>query len=106
VVYRKGELSKGSIDRGWPHQVGLPACRVNGANYVTVHLFCDAEKLSLCVRGHWFRRDGEDHIVFCFAKREDADRFAQKFGGEHMTPATRPPWIEKRKRVSESPDLL
>lgn len=97
MVYRKGELSKASIDRGWPHQVALPACRVNGANYVTVHLFCDDEKLSLCVRGHWFRRDGEDHIVFCFAKPEDADKFAQRFGGEHMRPETRPPWIEKRK---------
>ena len=49
MVYRKGELSKASIDRGWPHQVALPACRVNGANYVTVHLFCDNEKLSRCV---------------------------------------------------------
>jgi hypothetical protein len=99
VVYRKGELSKGGVDSGWPHQVALPACRVNGANYVTIRLFCDDEKLSLCVRGHCFRRDGQDHIVFCFAKREDADRFAQRFGGEPMTPATRPPWIEKRKKL-------
>jgi hypothetical protein len=42
---------------------------------------------------------GEKHIVFCFATREDADQFAQKFDGEQMTPATRPPWIEKRKKA-------
>jgi hypothetical protein len=45
-----------------------------------------------------FRRNDEEHIVFCFATREDGDKFAQKFGGEYMTPATRPPWIEKRKK--------
>ena len=25
MVYRKGELSKGTIDREWPHQVAVPA---------------------------------------------------------------------------------
>ena len=97
MVYRKGELQKWEIDSKWPHQVALPAERVNGANYVTIHRFCDDEKLSLCKRGHWFRRDGRDHIVFCFATRDDADKFFARFGGEHMTPETRPPWIEKRR---------
>jgi hypothetical protein len=41
VVYRKGELSKGKIDREWPHQVALPAQRCIGQNYVTIHLFCE-----------------------------------------------------------------
>jgi hypothetical protein len=50
------------------------------------------------VRSHWFSREGQDHIV-CFAAQEDADTFAQKFGSEHMTSATRPPWIEKRKKL-------
>jgi hypothetical protein len=27
VVYRRGELSKHTIDRDWPHQVALPAYR-------------------------------------------------------------------------------
>ena len=77
--------------------VALPAERVNGANYVTIPLFCDDEKLSLCQRGHWFRRDGQDHIVFCFATRDDADKFFARFGGEHVTPETRPSRIEKRR---------
>jgi hypothetical protein len=54
VVYRKGELSKGTMDRQWPHQVALPAARCSGHNYVTVRLFC--EDLSLCPRTHSFRR--------------------------------------------------
>ena len=86
--------------------MALPAERVNGANYVTIHLFCADEKLSLCQRGHWFRRDGRDHIVFCFAKRDDADKFFAKFGGEHMTPETRPPWIEKQKNKLKEPARL
>jgi hypothetical protein len=34
VVYRKGELSKGTIDRQWPHQVAVPADSCTGANWV------------------------------------------------------------------------
>jgi Family of unknown function (DUF6328) len=41
VVYRKGELSKGTMDRQWPHQVALPAARCTGHNYVTIRLFCE-----------------------------------------------------------------
>jgi hypothetical protein len=41
VIYRRGELSKDTIDRDWPHQVALPAARCTGRNYVTIHLFCD-----------------------------------------------------------------
>jgi hypothetical protein len=55
VVYRKGELSKGMMDREWPHQVALPASGCSGHNYVTIRLFC--EGLSLCPRTHSFRRD-------------------------------------------------
>ena len=41
MVYRKGELSKGTIDREWPHQVALPAVCCLGHNYVTIRLFCE-----------------------------------------------------------------
>ena len=46
MVYRKGELSKAAIDRGWPHQVALVADRCSGHNYVIIRHFC--EGLSLC----------------------------------------------------------
>jgi hypothetical protein len=39
MVYRKGELSKGTVDRNWPHQVALPASRCGGSNYVTIRLY-------------------------------------------------------------------
>jgi hypothetical protein len=48
VVYRKGELSKGIMNRQWPRQVALPAYRCHGHNYITIRLFC--EPLSLCPR--------------------------------------------------------
>ena len=70
IVYRKGELSKGTIDRQWPHQVALPASRCCGHNYVTIRLFC--EDLSLCPRGHAFRRNDED--MSAYIKAADAIR--------------------------------
>jgi hypothetical protein len=92
VVYRKGELSKGTIDRQWPHQIALPAARCGGANYVTIRLFCEDEKLSLCVRGHSFRRDDVDMNVFCFADRAHAERFQERFAGDFIDPKSRPKW--------------
>jgi hypothetical protein len=88
VVFRKGELelSQGTIDRDWPHQVALAAARCGGADYVTIRLFCEDEKLSLCVRGHSFRRGDADMIVFCFAERTHAHQFRDRFGGEFIDP--------------------
>jgi hypothetical protein len=68
VIHRKGELSKGTINRDWPHQVALPAERCMGGNYVTIRLFREA--LSLCPRGHCFRRRNTNMNVFCFVVRE------------------------------------
>ena len=92
MVYRKGELSKGTIDRNWPHQVALPACRCGGGNYVTIRLFCEEHQLSLCTRGHSFRRDDQDMLVFCFAERDHAEQFRARFGGEFIDPKSRPKW--------------
>ena len=93
MVYRKGEMTKGAVDRGSPHQVALPSSQMV-AEFKTIMAFC--ERLSLCLRGHWFRHDGRDYVVKCFAFREDADKFAAQFNGEYMTPETRPSWVEKR----------
>jgi hypothetical protein len=79
-VYPKGELSKGTMDRQWPHQVAQPAARCSGGNHVTIRLFC--EGLSLCPRTHSFRRDDEDILVFCFAEHAHAEQFRERFGGE------------------------
>ncbi len=95
---RKGELSKSAIDHGWPFQVAVHESVIAGRNYVTVHLWIDGEGLSLCRLGHAFYRDGSYHNVLCFAEREHAERFHAKFGGEMMTPETRPRWPNKPPR--------
>ena len=95
VVYRKGELSKATIDRDWPHQVALPEYRCSGRNYVTIHLFC--EDLSLCPRGHFIYRDGVGMNVFCFAERAHAEHFQKRFGGEFLDPKDRPGWPGARR---------
>jgi hypothetical protein len=88
MVRRKGELSTWAIDREWPHQVALPASRCSGPNYPILRQFC--EGLWLCQRGHCFRRDDADWVVWCFADPEHAARFQRCFGGELMDPASRP----------------
>ena len=71
---RKGEPSKGMIDRGWPHQIGLPNKEV-AAQHSAIMAFC--EGLSLCNRGHTFVRDRQYINVFCFSDPEHARRFAR-----------------------------
>jgi hypothetical protein len=47
---RKGELSAAAIDRGWPHQVALPATECRGSHGRFVDAFCF--DLSVCERHH------------------------------------------------------
>jgi hypothetical protein len=94
VVYRKGELSKGTIDRQWPHQVALRADFVAGRNFTLIHDFCRG--LSLCSRGHSFRRGNRDYVVFCFADHTHADQFKDRFGGEIIDPKDRPRWPSRK----------
>lgn len=90
MARRKGEMNGQRIDDGWPHQVALPASASTGKGYDVVHGFC--KNLSLAPRGHSFRRDDKDWIVWCFAEGADAEAFHREFGGELMTPKTRPKW--------------
>lgn len=84
---RKGELSKARLDREWPHQVMLPANRCSGEWYPLMHAFC--LHLSLAPRHHSLVRNDEWHLVFCFAVKEHAEIFRERFSGEHFDPATR-----------------
>lgn len=85
---RKGELTSAGIDQGWPYQVALAARLCRGDRYYTIHYFC--EGLTLCPRRHSFYREREDFIVYCFAVRDHAEQFRDKFGGEFYDPKTRP----------------
>lgn len=100
MVYRKGELNSGGIDRGWPHQVALPETAVVGKNITIIERFCRG--LTLCSRRQHFRRDGVEYIVFCFEQQMDAGYFQTYFGGEPMTPETRPPRYPKVPRRTTS----
>jgi hypothetical protein len=42
------------------------------------------------VRGHSFRRDDTDFVVFCFAQRLHAEQFQARSGGEFIDPKDRP----------------
>jgi hypothetical protein len=94
VVYRKGELSKGTIDSRWPNQVAPRADRCSGTNWVTIRDFCKG--LSLCPRGHSFYRDSMDFNVYCFAELEHAKQFCARFDGEMIDPKDRPMWPKRR----------
>jgi hypothetical protein len=96
MTRRKGELSKSTIDRDWPHQVAMPAEECTGHNYRSHHYFIAYEKLSLCPRGHTFYRGARDFHVFCFAEREHAETFQRQFGGEFIDPEDRPRWPGRR----------
>jgi len=95
---RKGELSPSQIDRGWPHQVALPADFITGPK----QQFIEHAKSALggCPRGHSVRHNDVGYVVFCFASRESADTFRELFNGEPFNPKDRGrgnSWWEWRK---------
>jgi hypothetical protein len=87
MTRRKGELTGGTINREWSHQVALPADQVMVTNPKVIEDFC--RDLSLCPQGNTFRRDDRDHVVFCFADPAHAERFRERFGGERFAPRER-----------------
>jgi hypothetical protein len=85
---RKGEITLPEIKRKWPYHVALAADKVRGAvNSQIVWSF--AETLSAAPRPYSLRRDDGEFVVFCFARAEDAQAFAERFGGERLSDAGR-----------------
>lgn len=82
---RKGELTSGAVDRGWPFQVAVR--QIEGQNIG--HIDAVGGFSSLC----WRRRrvhDGERGFeVLCFADRDQAARFRDTVGGEDFDPRDR-----------------
>jgi hypothetical protein len=83
MTRRKGEITRTQLHQWWAHHVELSADKVKGLrNSTTVHDF--ANTLSVAPRTYWLRRDDADFVVFCFTKPEDAQVFAERFGGERL----------------------
>jgi hypothetical protein len=87
MTLRKGEITLPEIKRKWPYHVALSAHKVRGARNSEI-VWSFAKALSAAPRPYAVHRGGGDFVVFCFAKPEDAEAFAKRFGGERL-PGTR-----------------
>lgn len=76
MIRRKGEITCGDLKRNWPHHVALPAEKGAGASRTVRWYFA----LPPRYRRSRSRTPCSDFVVFCFAKQEVAEAFAEQWG--------------------------
>lgn len=80
MTRRKGELTRAQIDRNWPHQVEFVVPPRGLGNQLNI-LARGAAEADATYRSY-SRTVGVDHCMrFCFATRESAEGFRERFGG-------------------------
>jgi hypothetical protein len=83
MIRRKGEINRRQLQSRWPYHIALRAEVVRGvANSKAVRGF--AGILSAAALTYHCRRGDDDFVVFCFARPEAAQAFADRFGGERL----------------------
>jgi hypothetical protein len=85
----RGGITRTLLDRNYPHQVALPAEALRGAEH-NMPIYQLSKELAGEPLRYRMIRDGRELIVFCFARPEDAQTFAGRFGGELLPVADEP----------------
>ncbi|HRI90525.1 MAG TPA: hypothetical protein PKV67_18490, partial [Hyphomonas sp.] len=77
---RKGEITVSRRERAYPHRVLIAVPEGGlGAGVDDIRRLCGLLGVPE-VAGRSYRIDNRDHITRCFASREIAEAFAQRFG--------------------------
>ena len=89
------------IDLKWLYHVAVDEELVRGFHFEPKLRF--SRSLSVSSRGRsptvrWPGNRCRGHDLYCFAKREDADAFVGRFGGEHFDPKIRDTMGDRRQR--------
>jgi hypothetical protein len=96
MAKRKGETTRGDLQRKWPHHVALSADKVWGNS----EIMCGVAALSGAPLTYSLRRNDLDFVVLCFGKPEDAQTFAERFGGERLIPVRTTAMVTACPRLS------